>query len=83
MSSDAFEPVLTLAAGTAVSYLIYAVTDALIPRLGPDFVAKRLCGYDQLKGHGLPGRPAKVAMCVHLQQSHQNQGWANPTKHLR
>lgn len=62
MSSDGLEPVLTLATSTAVSYLVYLSTRSLVPHLGPEFVAKGLLGYDQLKGYGLPGRPKKVAM---------------------
>ena len=45
------EPLLTLGGSLLISYIAYAATAALIPRLRQDFIAKGLKGIDLLKGY--------------------------------
>ena len=45
------EPLLTLLGSAIITYMAYATTAALIPRLRNDFVAKGLKGIDMLKGY--------------------------------
>jgi hypothetical protein len=52
-----FEPLYALVASSALSGLAYVLVDALIPRLGPNFVAKGLKGVDQLKGYRTKDNP--------------------------
>jgi hypothetical protein len=63
---SSFEPLYAVVASSALSGIAYVLVDALIPRLGPNFVAKGLKGIDQLKGYRSKDNPngtEPVEMC--------------------
>jgi hypothetical protein len=51
-ANAAAEPLGTLVTSLGLSVAAYSITARLIPRVGPDFVKRGLCGVDMLKGHG-------------------------------
>jgi hypothetical protein len=64
---SSFEPLYAVVASSALSGIAYVLVDALIPRLGPNFVAKGLKGIDQLKGYRSKDNPngtQPVEMCL-------------------